>query len=137
MSDIDECSSNSSSSSENNVSVPDISSLQPFNFEPELSKEEQELFLPETSNSDCSIKNEESRTGSITVIGVHVEVTASRCKLTRKVFVVVIRTKFQMNFLKVIFIMISIYYQLSISVQFLYIRKIFLSERRFLLISFF
>ena len=43
MSDIDECSSNSSSSSdtENNLSVPDISSLQPFNFEPELSKEEQ------------------------------------------------------------------------------------------------
>ena len=121
MSDIDECLRNSSSSSdsENNLSIPNISSLQPFNFEPELSKEQQEL-LPETSDSDCSIKNEKSCTGNITVIGVHVEVTASR-----KVFVFVIRTKFQMNFLKVIFIMISIYYQLSISVQFLYIRKIF------------
>ena len=66
MSDIDECSNNysSSSDSENNLSVPDISSLQPFNFEPELSKEEQEL-LPETSDSDCSTKNEESRIGNI------------------------------------------------------------------------
>ena len=40
MSDIDECSS-TSSSSENDENVPDTSSLRPFNFEPELLKEEQ------------------------------------------------------------------------------------------------
>ena len=40
MSDIDECSS-TSSSSENDENVPDTSSLRPYNFEPELLNQEQ------------------------------------------------------------------------------------------------
>ena len=44
MSDIDECSNRSSSSNESENNMPNLSSLQPFNFEPELSKEEQEHY---------------------------------------------------------------------------------------------
>ena len=137
MSDIDECSSNSSSSSY--VSVPVISSLQPFNFELELSKEEQEL-LPETSDSDCSIKNEESCIGNINwcSCGGHCKPMQTYtesfcCRYTNEIPDELFEGNFYHDFN-----ILPVKYLSTIFI----IQKIFLSERRFflacfLLISFF
>ena len=75
MSDIDECSS-IYSSGENDENVTETSSLQPFNFEPQLLKEEQAL-LPDSSEIVIAVvitKNPVSGT----IIGVLVGVTVDQ-----------------------------------------------------------
>ena len=85
MSDIDECSS-SSSSSENDENVPDNSSLRLFNFEPEFLKEEQSLL---SDRSDSAVVRKKLVAG--TIIRVLVRVTVDQYKRILGACVVLIR----------------------------------------------